>query len=284
VVRPGWGSSAAAAVACAAVGALAALTTGCSVGAFDDRRNQAWSDSNGAPDGVDSVDFGVAVSSVDTGRPGVHIVAAGNGPVSLSTLSYDGDGDFSQTGLALAEIAPAAANLDRPPTVVGAHEDIVGGDGVVAIGGLGDLGQILLYDARTGGLGPTPRRVLECGVPIPDLGRHMAFAQTDLGSLSAPDLVATGADQIVVFVDVSPIGAEPTCYRCPLRQRTPAIHLRLRLPGKRRGGLPARHRSAQRRAGRLAAVLCARTRARARARQSRRQQSRGRQGHRHGSR
>lgn len=193
-----------------ALALVAMVCAGCSLGAFDDRRDIAWSDSNGEPVGIDGSDFGVAVTTVATGRPGLHLLASGSDPWSLSTISYDGSFGLSSAGVLIQDVPAAQV---EPPTIVGSPYNILGADGLVAVGGLGDLGGILLFDARTGANGPVSRGTLECG-DLDNLGHAMVFAETDLGMRDRADLVALAGDSIVVFEDLDVDATSHTCHVC----------------------------------------------------------------------
>ena len=198
------------------VGASVAITA-CSVGGFDDQRQRAWASSSSAPQGIDG-DYGVGISTVANGRPGLHSVALATQPAGLATVSYDEFGRLTHSGVAIAEV-PGSLVLEQPLTIVGAVEDVPGADGLVAIGGLGSLNKILLYDARTGTLGPQSRREIDaslCGEGIENIGQRMVFAQTDLGNADEVELIALAGSELLVFPDISPAGQAPQCLRCTL--------------------------------------------------------------------
>lgn len=190
---------------------IALAASACDPSAFEDRRDRSWSDSRGAPAAMTAADYGVAVTTVDREQPGATIVVAGAAPAGLATLSYDEDGTLDEHGLDLVGVA-----LGLEPTLAGASGPIPGGDGVFAISSAS--GEIVLYDARTGALGPLARQVVAsevCGVELAELGSAMAFGVTDVGTLEVYDLVALAGTELVVFPDLG-LDEEPTCVHCTL--------------------------------------------------------------------
>lgn len=188
------------------------LVAGCGQSAFDDRAGRAWSRSAGAPDGVSSASWAVAVTTVDREQPGATVVVAGAGPSSLSTLSYDVGGELEMHGVDIDGGFPDA------PVVAGALDPVAGGNGVIAVAD--GAGAILFYDARTGDLGPAFRVGLSaetCGAP-PTLGTALTFALTDPDEDIEPDLLALADDQLVVIrdVDLDRVADAPDCARCTL--------------------------------------------------------------------
>jgi hypothetical protein len=192
----------------------AALLAGCSLSAFDDRRAQAWSDSNGA-EGLSAADYGVAVAGVTTDLPGATIVGLGLEPGGLGVIRYDDTGALSLSGADVPELA--AASLPAIPSLVGAPEPVPGAGALVAIGGLGDLDRILFYDVS----GPAPVAVgaisgARCGDPGSNLGHAMAIGFTGAGVRNVLDLVALRGNEIFIFPDFDFSDATPDCVRCTL--------------------------------------------------------------------
>jgi len=195
-----------------AVTAVAALACACSPGHFDDLRDQAWSDSGGAPDGVGSNLYPVAVAPLATGAPGVHVVVAGSDPVAVATVSYDASGSLDASGVELTGVA--GTTIPTLATVVGAA---AGARPWVAVGGLGTAAVVQMFDARTGVDGPLLVGSLDvslCGGGGADLGRHMVWVRTVLGDPTVPDLIATAGNDLVAFPDLDPTAASHPCFRC----------------------------------------------------------------------
>lgn len=194
------------------VAALLLLVAGCGQSAFDDRASRAWSRSAGAPDGVSSAAWAVAVTTVDREQPGATVVVAGAGPSSLSTLSYDVGGELEMNG------ADVDGGFPDAPVMAGALDPVAGGNGVLALAD--GAGSILFFDARTGDLGPAFRVALAaetCGAP-PTLGTALLFALTDPEEDVEPDLAALADDQLVVVrdLDLDTVAGAPDCARCLL--------------------------------------------------------------------
>lgn len=195
----------------AAAAAVCLLVAGCGQGAFDDRAASAWSQSAGAPDGISSGAYAVAITTVDREQPGATIVVAGSGPSSLSTLSFDVGGDLEQHGID-AEEFPA------DPVIAGALDPVAGGKGVVAIAD--GAGGIQFYDARTGDIGPELRVAVDrraCGT-AGELGDALFFALTDPEDDIKPDLLALGGGELAVFrdIDLDAVGGVAVCTHCTL--------------------------------------------------------------------
>jgi len=195
----------------AAAAALAVIAGGCGQGAFDDRAATAWSQSAGAPDGIHSGAYAVAIATVDREQPGATIVVAGSGPSSLSTLSFDVGGDLEQHGIDTEEF-PAA------PVIAGALDPVAGGKGVVAIAD--GAGGIQFYDARTGDLGPELRVAIgkeACGT-AGDLGVALLFVLTGAEDDIDPDLVALSGSELAVLrdLDLEAVVDTPRCTHCAL--------------------------------------------------------------------
>jgi hypothetical protein len=183
---------------------------------FSDRRAEAWSDSNGA-EGVSADEYGVAVAGVTTDLPGATIVGLGLDPVGLSVIRYDETGALVLSGADLPELANAT--LPEPPTLIAAPEPVPGASGLVALGGLGELDQILFYDASSG----TPRAVgavsgADCGAPGENLGHAMALGFTSAGVANQIDLVALRGDEVFLFPDLDLDADAHTCFRCQMPQ------------------------------------------------------------------
>ena len=192
--------------------AAVAASCGCSPGHFDDLRDEAWSDSNSAPDGVESSTYPVAVAPLATGAAGVHVVAAGTEPVAVATISYDRSGSLDAAGVALSGVEATVS-----PTLATVADAGTGVRPWVAVGGLGAAAVIQVFDARTGADGPLLTGSLdasECGGGGADLGRHMVWTRTILGDPNAPDLIATAGNDLVAFPDLDPTAATHPCYRC----------------------------------------------------------------------
>ncbi len=195
-----------------AFAALLLLASACGQSAFDDRAARAWSRSAGAPDGVSSGAFAVALTTVDREQPGATVVVAGSGPSSLSTLSYDVGGELEMHGVDVEGGFPDA------PVMAGSLDPVAGGNGVLAVAD--GAGAILFYDARTGDLGPAFRVSLTaeaCGAP-PTLGNALAFGLTDPEEDVEPDLVALADDQMILLhdLDLDQVADAPDCARCTL--------------------------------------------------------------------
>jgi hypothetical protein len=195
-----------------ALATVAGLPCACSPGHFDDLRDQSWSDSSSAPDGVDSSTYPVAIAPLAIGAPGVHVVAAGTDPVALATISYDRSGSLDAVGVALSGVAPTV----RPTlaTVAGASASE---RPWVAVGGLGSAAVIQVFDARTGVDGPILTGSLDasaCSGGVADLGLHMVWTRTILGDPNVPDLIATAGNDLVAFPDLDPAAATHPCFRC----------------------------------------------------------------------
>lgn len=202
--------------------AAAALAGGCSMGAFDDLRDSASSESHSAPDGI-SVGFGADVAFVPSppGLDGMRFVVAGDNGPSLSTFVYDVDNDeVTSAGIDLADFV---ANLDRPPVITGVENDFMGqANGLVAFG-IGQLGAIVLLEAGSGRDDNPPVelgviRSQDCGLPpnLPGFGEHMVFAETGAGE-PAPDLVLAAGDNLVVIQDVNAGALDCASCRLPVR-------------------------------------------------------------------
>lgn len=187
----------------------------CSMSTFDDKREQAWSDSNGAVD-LQSEDYAVAVAGVTTDRPGTTFAVLGTNPLGLGVVRYDQDGVLQQFGLDL----PSVSQLDATavPTLVGS-KDVIGEQNtrvaLVAIGALGTRDEILLFDVDEG----QPREFAtlsgsDCGDPGRDLGTHMSLAFTNAGEPDGLDLIAVRGNQLFLFQDIDPITGESQCFRC----------------------------------------------------------------------
>ncbi len=193
--------------------ALAVTLAGCSMSAFDDRRGKAWSDSNSG-DTVSASDYGLAVAGVTTDQQGALITALGVGPAGLGTIQYDETGSLDLGGDDLAELD--SATLSDPPTLASAPKPVTNASGLVAVGGLGALDEILLYDVSGG----APAHVgtlsgSDCGAPGTNLGQAMAFGYTGINNQL--DLVATRGNDVFLFEDlaVSASGTTTaTCYHC----------------------------------------------------------------------
>ncbi len=193
---------------------LAVTLAGCSMSAFDDRRGKAWSDSNSG-DTVSASDYGIAVAGVTTDQPGALITALGVGPAGLGTIVYDDTGSLELGGDDLSALADET--LSDPPTLVAAPKPITGASGLVAVGGLGSLDEILLYDMSDG----SPRQVgtlsgSDCGAAGNNLGQSMAFGYTGTGNQL--DLVATRGNDVFLFEDLAVSGSTTTatCYHCAM--------------------------------------------------------------------
>ena len=192
----------------AAFALLCAAGPACSPGAFDDRRDRAWSDSTGAPAGLPAGDYGVAVAASAAGTGGLTFVVLGD-PPSLTTVSYDRDGNLSRAGIALTGITFG----DAVPTLAAAPEAVSGADRLVAVGGVPSSDVIFLFDARSGADGPTPVGTISasgCGAAVPGLGQHMVFGYTDLGDWDTPDLVVVTGSELVIFPISTPAPAPRT--------------------------------------------------------------------------
>ena len=195
--------------ACAAA-PLALLLAACGQSAFDRREELAWSHSSGPPDGVTSAAYAIAVTTVDREQPGATIVVAGSRAASLSTLSYDVGGELALAGSDLEGEFPAA------PELAGSLDPIAGGNGVVAIAD--GAGNLQIYDARTGDLGPAFRSTVAaaaCGGPAGFSGA-LVFALTDPEGDVEPDLLALAGDEVAVLHDFDLEAAAPTCSHCAL--------------------------------------------------------------------
>ncbi len=195
-----------------AAAVLALAVVGCSTSVFDDRQGEAWSDSNGA-EGISANSYGGAVAGVTTDRPGATIVGLGIEPVGLTVVRYDESGSLDLSGGDLQALADA--QLTAPPTLLAAPQPIPGANGLVAVGGLGALDQILLYDVSSG----TPVQVgalsgADCGAPGLNLGRAMTFAATNAGADNVLDLVAVRGSEVFLFPDLDLTDDTPTCLRC----------------------------------------------------------------------
>ncbi len=196
------------------------LVAGCGQAAFDDRAERAWSHSAGAPDGVSSGSWAVALTTVDREQPGATVVVAGAGPSSLATLSFDVGGELEMHGVDIEGELPAA------PVMAGSLDPVTGGNGALAVAD--GAGNIQFYDARTGDLGPAFRVALPaqaCGAPA-SLGNALVFALTDPEEDVEPDLVALADDQLVVVrdVDLDHIAEVTDCAHCALADG-PAVAL-----------------------------------------------------------
>ncbi len=194
------------------------LASACSMSAFEDRRDDAWSDSNGSVD-LESADYGVAVAGVTTDKLGATIAVLGTNPIGLGVVAYDGSGGLEQYGLELPQLEDLSSTAR--PTLVGATETI-GSDGdavaLVALGGLGVDGEIFLFDV---GSGP-PEQVAtlsgaDCGTELGEnLGTHMSFAHTNGGTPDTLDLVALRGNELFLFpdIDIDAAPGEHECHRC----------------------------------------------------------------------
>lgn len=188
---------------------LLVLQAACSLSRFEDLRDRAWSDSNSGP--VDSQRYPTAITPLNTGRPGVHIVVAGTNPAALATVSYSDDGDLDATGITIAGVSPTV--LPILATVVDPEP---GSPNHVAVGGLG-TGTIQVYDARTGADGPVLLDTIDasaCGGTGADLGREMIWTRTHLGASAVPDLVVVSGRDLIAFPDLAPGDSSPPCVRC----------------------------------------------------------------------
>lgn len=197
--------------------ALAVTVAGCSMSAFDDRRGKAWSDSNGG-DTVSASDYGIAVAGVATDQQGALITALGVGPAGLGTIIYDDTGSLELGGDDLGELENET--LSDPPTLVAAPAPITGASSLVAVGALGQLDEILLYDMSSGApdyLGKLSGS--DCNATGTNLGEAMAFGYTGTGDQL--DLVATRGNDVFLFEDLAASGGTvtATCSHCRMPGR-----------------------------------------------------------------
>lgn|GEM_PF-3998124 len=193
---------------------LAAAAAACDPGAFDDRRGQAWSDSNG-PTGISSADYGASVLGITTDTPGATIAVLGQAPAAIGVVSYDATGQLTLTGGDLD--LPA---LGEPPTIATAPQPLPGAPSLVAVGGLGAVDEIQFFDVSSGA--PLLAATLsgaDCGAPGQDLGRFMAFGFTSAGLPRLLDFVTVRGDEMIIIPDID-LNDLPTdasgCLRCEL--------------------------------------------------------------------
>ena len=194
-----------------------AMSAGCSMGVFDDLRDQATSDSQGPPEGI-SLGFGADVAFVpsDPGQNGMRFVVAGDNGPSLSTFVYDLDAD--EVFSAGIDLESFVVNLDRPPTVTGVENDFMGLAGGLVAFGIGDQSAIVLLEAGNGQAPPAELGVIrsqDCGLPpnLPGFGEHIVLAEAGVGQ-GAPDLIVAAGTALTVIQDVDPNALD--CASCML--------------------------------------------------------------------
>ena len=179
---------------------------------FDDLKDETWVDSSGAPDGLDSQVYGVAIAggAVASGNGASFFVAARNID-GFANLTFDAAGARAQTTLRLDDInnTPALNPMPNAPIMV-SDSDAARAAVALSAGGTPEAPEqtvIALLDASNGGALESPRIAL-AGAELAD---GLAFGATTVAG-GVKNVIALRGTRLDVVLDVdNPDAGSVTC-------------------------------------------------------------------------